>query len=544
LWIKWRAKRRYLWKEEFEASIAELSAKAALKRAADTRNLVARMTKEADDIEARIKEATAMEENGFWMCENGHENADADIETLDAHTPSYAVPKPDEIQVTPRVCKDCGAPAKLIKRDTMTGQEKYESDKQRKEVESNPRQQARRDCGPGMGNRESVEHGNGLHETSEPRAGVRGPASQTLTMKNIVDTSMKVAIRHQPGSMLTEVYFYAHQGARINFFTFETKNGKMSRGILQSQDAFWSDMSAASGITGNPDNSEDAIRMAEYAVENGYLNRWTTHRNIVMRLEPSGRELSLNAPGLSEALAPVTRTAATMSNRDDLYAGDGLPKNDHERKPTQDDTVRTKVMSGILLRILADLIHCMIKLIRKHPGSPPASSRLPIHRRLSLFQRSRVDSQGLAAHCSSWSRRRLRAALQEISSTVPSSICFSRSSISLFQASVAPSSTVASRLSIRESIRAERASRGKARASRSSSAGWLSMNRFYRARRLWAGQGSGKGSPPMNAFVFHKRIRAGSHSQTRSLVGFNQAASDSEDRPIHSQTGAPPEAPA
>lgn len=55
-------------------------------------------------------------------------------------------------------------------------------------------------------------------------------------------------------------------------------NGKMSRGILQFQDAFWSDMSAASGITGSPDNSEDAVRMAEYAVENGYLNRWSCAR--------------------------------------------------------------------------------------------------------------------------------------------------------------------------------------------------------------------------------------------------------------------------
>src|SRR5665213_266995 len=157
---------------------------------------------------------------------------------------------------------------------------------------------------------------------------------------------------------------------------------------------------------------------------------------------------TLNALGLSEALAPLTRTAANMSNRDDLHAGDRLPKDDYERKPAQDDTVRAKVMQGIVLRILADLIHCTIKLIRKHPGSPPASSRIPIHCRFSLFERGRVDSRRLAAHGSSWSRRCLRAAPQEMGSTVPSSICFSRSSISLFHSSVAPASTVASRLSI------------------------------------------------------------------------------------------------
>jgi len=46
---------------------------------------------------------------------------------------------------------------------------------------------------------------------------------------------------------------------------------------------------------------------------------------------------TINAPGLSEAVPPVTRTATTVSNRDDLHAGGRLPKDDHERKPTQDD---------------------------------------------------------------------------------------------------------------------------------------------------------------------------------------------------------------
>ena len=178
---------------------------------------------------------------------------------------------------------------------------------------------------------------------------------------------------------------------------------------------------------------------------------------------------------------PVARTAATVSDRDDLHAGSRAPKDDHERKPPQDHAARAKVMWGILLGILADPIGCTINLIQKHPGSPPASLRVPIDSHLGLFERSRVDSQGLGAQRSSRSRRRLRASLQEISSTVPSSICFSRNSISRFHASVAPSSTVASRLSIRESISAERASGGRASAPRSSSEGWLSMDRFYRA---------------------------------------------------------------
>jgi hypothetical protein len=50
-------------------------------------------------------------------------------------------------------------------------------------------------------------------------------------------------------------------------------NGKMSYGILQFQD--WDEWEAASGMTGNPDNRRDAIRMAEWAIQNGMVNHWT-----------------------------------------------------------------------------------------------------------------------------------------------------------------------------------------------------------------------------------------------------------------------------
>lgn len=50
-------------------------------------------------------------------------------------------------------------------------------------------------------------------------------------------------------------------------------NGKTSYGILQFQD--WDEWEAASGLTGNPDNRRDAIRMAEWGIQNGMINRWT-----------------------------------------------------------------------------------------------------------------------------------------------------------------------------------------------------------------------------------------------------------------------------
>lgn len=50
-------------------------------------------------------------------------------------------------------------------------------------------------------------------------------------------------------------------------------NGKMSYGILQFQD--WKEWEAASGLRGDPDNRQDAIRMGEWAIQNGMINHWT-----------------------------------------------------------------------------------------------------------------------------------------------------------------------------------------------------------------------------------------------------------------------------
>jgi hypothetical protein len=49
-------------------------------------------------------------------------------------------------------------------------------------------------------------------------------------------------------------------------------NGKMSYGILQFQD--WPEWERVSGIHGSPDNPDDAIRMAEWGIENGMIDHW------------------------------------------------------------------------------------------------------------------------------------------------------------------------------------------------------------------------------------------------------------------------------
>jgi len=49
-------------------------------------------------------------------------------------------------------------------------------------------------------------------------------------------------------------------------------DGKVSYGILQFQD--WEEWENISGIRGNPENSDDAIRMAEWGIEHGMIDHW------------------------------------------------------------------------------------------------------------------------------------------------------------------------------------------------------------------------------------------------------------------------------
>jgi hypothetical protein len=49
-------------------------------------------------------------------------------------------------------------------------------------------------------------------------------------------------------------------------------DGKMSYGILQFQD--WDEWERMSGISGDPQNPDDAIRMAEWGIEHGMIDHW------------------------------------------------------------------------------------------------------------------------------------------------------------------------------------------------------------------------------------------------------------------------------
>lgn len=52
-------------------------------------------------------------------------------------------------------------------------------------------------------------------------------------------------------------------------------NGKYSYGILQYQLATWNWFSSLSGINGEPMNQEDAVKMARWAIKNGFGPQWS-----------------------------------------------------------------------------------------------------------------------------------------------------------------------------------------------------------------------------------------------------------------------------
>jgi hypothetical protein len=116
----WIAKWKYVWNKETEAGLHTWSARVSEANAKVTRDVIVKLKAGAEELEARIKDVAEMEEEGFWLCDNGHEKRSTFLPTSEQ---------------APRTCLQCQAPAKFIKRSEMTGQEKYESDKDCKDAE-------------------------------------------------------------------------------------------------------------------------------------------------------------------------------------------------------------------------------------------------------------------------------------------------------------------------------------------------------------------------------------------------------------------------
>jgi hypothetical protein len=127
LLAKWRAKRNYVWKLLIEGETSDINAALAARNAQAKRELSQKLTADADAIEENIRKVDVQLDKGYWLCEDGHE-----MENQPPTKPSDE--KFNGITIAKPTC-ECGKPAKEIRRDLMTGQEKYESEKERKEAE-------------------------------------------------------------------------------------------------------------------------------------------------------------------------------------------------------------------------------------------------------------------------------------------------------------------------------------------------------------------------------------------------------------------------
>jgi len=131
----WFARWKYVLAKEQEAGLNLWSARVAEQKAKETRALIPELEQEADELEARIKQMAEMEEKGFWLCDNGHDKPKCTLALCDEHEGSMCKEcKTGAVGDVPN-CEQCGKPMKSIKRSEMTGQEKYESDKDRKDAE-------------------------------------------------------------------------------------------------------------------------------------------------------------------------------------------------------------------------------------------------------------------------------------------------------------------------------------------------------------------------------------------------------------------------
>ncbi len=157
LLAKWAARKYYIFSQEFQASTADLHAGLSLKLAAEKRALIGQLNKDVDEIEANIKAVDEKLTAGYWECEGGHEWASMpNVRPARNHSAKLCV-----VNVNGN---ECGGEVRLIKRDLMTGQEKYESDKERNEAQTiaaNKREQAKAEVENAVGSEKAAQYFKG-----------------------------------------------------------------------------------------------------------------------------------------------------------------------------------------------------------------------------------------------------------------------------------------------------------------------------------------------------------------------------------------------
>jgi hypothetical protein len=150
---KWWAKKQYVWKQECEAATAELHAGLSQKLATEKRAQIEQLNNEADGIDENIKAVDERLIAGYYECENAHETDKPFVNGTD----SFSCPFP----MIGKLNGVCAKPTKFISAATMSGQEKYESDKERTEAQTiaaNKRAQAKAEEENATGSEETVKY--------------------------------------------------------------------------------------------------------------------------------------------------------------------------------------------------------------------------------------------------------------------------------------------------------------------------------------------------------------------------------------------------
>ena len=115
---RWRAKRRYIWKEEFESGIADLQADLAADRAKEKLKLSAQLMKEAEAIEENIRTEEATPE---YQALQGKEKYEAEQEKKDAER--IAASKRQEAQQEEQAAQGSSDTARMFRRQAAAGRE-------------------------------------------------------------------------------------------------------------------------------------------------------------------------------------------------------------------------------------------------------------------------------------------------------------------------------------------------------------------------------------------------------------------------------------
>lgn len=123
------AKLRYRFQEEVKSETLSINARSSERTAEKMKLFIQQLQAKADAADAQ---ALGMEDNikavdekmskGFWQCEGGHEE------------PISAAFGGVELEIS-RTCCSCQKSMKMVRTDLLTGQEQYENEKERKEVE-------------------------------------------------------------------------------------------------------------------------------------------------------------------------------------------------------------------------------------------------------------------------------------------------------------------------------------------------------------------------------------------------------------------------